>query len=283
MVFDYDHLMGGSQRVQNELDPLDRLTYATQTPFIELLHAIAGDSHAVSFGSPRRASLCRGRPDVERAMQGLIDWLNSNQRGIVAGNPIVRAIMAHYYLTEIHPFGDGNGRTARALEALVLYKNGINPYCFWSLANFWSRNREKYIVHLRNVYETEDAWPLIMWGLDGFRQELERIKGLVLKKMKQLMLMDYVKYLLDNKSKQKVKITPRIVEVMELLIDAGRIPMKDFMAKLQIEKLYKGSPSTKSRDFAKMRKLQLISITQAGDTKYIEPNYQILDSHRYRV
>jgi len=98
----------------------------------------------VTFGTPRMEGLCRNRSEIDIAMENLVKWLNKESSGLLSGSIIVRAIMAHYYLTEIHPFGEGNGRTARALEALVLYVNGINDYCFWSLANFWSINRDQY-------------------------------------------------------------------------------------------------------------------------------------------
>jgi len=255
----------------------DGMNYLSNTP-----GEYRGD-FAVTFGSPRREGLCKGRVDVEQAMRGLVEWLNNDKPGIISGDPIVKAIMAHYYLTEIHPFGDGNGRTARALEALILYEKGINRYCFWSLANFWSRNRGKYLIHLGNVYEAEDAWPFLIWGLDGFRQELERIRKIVLKKMKQLMLMDYTKYLLDTKRKQRVKITKRVIDVMKLLIQEGKVPTRDFMDTAQIEVLYSRSPSKKSRDFAKMRELRLITITKDGGVEYIEPNYQILEDLGYSI
>ena len=145
------------------------------------------------FGEPPKKSLCETKTDVETAISKLIYWLNKEESGLLRGNTIVRAIMAHYYLAEIHPFGDGNGRTARTVEALILYVNRINIYCFWSLANFWSANRNEYIVHLGNIRATCNPWDFLMWGIEGYLKEIQRIKGLVLKKAKQLMLMDYVR------------------------------------------------------------------------------------------
>ena len=40
-------------------------------------------------------------------------------------NEAIRAALAHYYSALIHPFGDGNGRTARAIEAILLKSAGI--------------------------------------------------------------------------------------------------------------------------------------------------------------
>jgi Fic family protein len=63
--------------------------------------------------------------------------------------PLVRAIMAHFYLVTIHPFGDGNGRTSRALEAFILYHAGYNVRGFYSLANYYYKNRLRYIQELQ--------------------------------------------------------------------------------------------------------------------------------------
>jgi Fic family protein len=194
--------------------------------------------------------------------------------------------MAHYYLTEIHPFGDGNGRTARAVEALVLYVNKINTYCFWSLANFWSANRSEYIVHLGNIRATCDPWELLMWGMEGYLKEVQRIKGLVLKKAKQLMLMDYVQWLLRNKKyrKPKERINQRIVGILALLIQRGKTPLDKFLSSPELTTLYhKRTAPTRYRDFEKMVNLELIDISKKGEDKTIEPNYQRLEYLQYKV
>ena len=168
-----------------------------------------------TFGVPRRSGLCKTRNDVNIAMKNFAEWLNKKETGILSGNLIVKAIMAHYYMTEVHPFGDGNGRTARALESLVLYVNEMNSYCFWALANFWSANRDQYIIHLGNIRNTCNVWDFLMWGMKGYLHEIKRIKAAVLTKVKRLMLMDYTKYLVDNKKGQKVKIYQRVIDVLK--------------------------------------------------------------------
>lgn len=238
------------------------------------------------YGEPPRRSLCTTKRKVESAMSEFTDWLNKDGAGLLSSNSIARAIMAHYYLTEIHPFGDGNGRTARALEALVLFANGINTYCFWSLANFWSANRNEYIVYLGNIRSTCNPWDYIMWGLNGYLKEVQRIKGLVLKKTKQLMLMDYVRWLLSTKQhqKQEKKINKRIEGILELLTDGGEMPLAKFLSYPQIKTLYhKRSEPTRYRDFGKMKKINLIRIFEKDGTKYIGPNYQLLEYLEFRV
>lgn len=237
------------------------------------------------YGEPPRRSLCRTKGEVKTAMLKFVEWLGKENSGLLSNNTIAKAIMAHYYLVEIHPFGDGNGRTARALEALVLFESRINNYCFWSLANFWSANRNEYIVHLGNIRPTCNVWDFLIWGLKGYLKEVERIKDLVLKKAKQLMLMDFVRWLNETKKQQKreKKINARIVGIMSLLTNSGEMTLNKFLSYPQIETLYhKRSGQTRYRDFEKMCKLGLIDCYEKNDEKYIAPNYKLLEHLEYR-
>ncbi|NBA77240.1 Fic family protein [Emticicia sp. ODNR4P] len=63
--------------------------------------------------------------EVPFKMQELIDWLNEN---FSQENPIILAAVAHHEMAKIHPFADGNGRTARLLLNLILMKQGY-PIC----------------------------------------------------------------------------------------------------------------------------------------------------------
>jgi Fic family protein len=238
----------------------------------------------VSFGTPRRKGLCKTRADIELAMKNFVNWLNKEKSGFMSSNTIIKAILAHYYLTEIHPFGDGNGRTARALEAFILYLNGVNTYCFWSLTNFWSINRNDYITHLGNIRNTSNPWDFLIWGMKGYLEELKRIKGLVLKKVKQLMLMDYTKYLFSNKKNEDIKINERIVHIISILVHENKLPMSKFLAQPAIKALYNNvSNMTTSRDFKKMTDLRLIKSTDIDGKKYIEANFKLLDFLEYGV
>lgn len=242
----------------------------------------------VTFGHPRKQSLCKNKSMVEEAMRKFIDRLNAPLSENYLTDPIIKAIMSHYYLTEIHPFSDGNGRVARALEALILYENGVNGYCFWSLANFWSTHRDLYLDHLAKIRTTQNPIEFILWGLNGFLEEITKIKNKVLKKVKQLMLMDYTKYLLEHKYKQEVKINKRILELVRLLIKFDTIEDAEWLNSPLVNALYsKKSNTTKFRDFKKMVELELLRIETKKDKekerRFFSPNYPILDRLRYNV
>jgi Fic family protein len=59
---------------------------------------------------------------LPQLMAGFIDWLNSEQA--LSLHPVEYATIAHFRFVSIHPFRDGNGRTARLIMNLLLIKAG---------------------------------------------------------------------------------------------------------------------------------------------------------------
>lgn len=79
--------------------------------------------------------------DIENLMREFLEWINSDS--ITSLNPILRAGLAHYNMGLIHPFGDGNGRTARLIEALLMKSSGIR-YVPIMLSNFYYAHINEY-------------------------------------------------------------------------------------------------------------------------------------------
>jgi|SRR5579883_332249 len=77
---------------------------------------------------------------VPGLMSELLAQLNQEQQPRV----MVNAAMAHLNLVMIHPFSDGNGRMARALQTLVLAREGILESPFCSIEEYLGRNTLEY-------------------------------------------------------------------------------------------------------------------------------------------
>jgi len=90
---------------------------------------------------------------IPELMAELIGSLNGSDDSPV----IIRAAMAHLNLTAIHPFLNGNGRMARALQTLVLARHGISAPAFASIEEYLSVNHVQYEKVLLEV--TGGAWP----------------------------------------------------------------------------------------------------------------------------
>jgi len=78
--------------------------------------------------------------DVHELMTALVDWINLNKD---LPCPLVAAI-AHYQFATIHPYYDGNGRTARLLTTLILYLGGYDLKGIYSLEEYYARNLGAY-------------------------------------------------------------------------------------------------------------------------------------------
>jgi len=66
-------------------------------------------------------------PDVPELMQSLVDWINSELSDGELPAPIVAAL-AHYQFATIHPYLDGNGRTARLWVNCLASRYGLPPF-----------------------------------------------------------------------------------------------------------------------------------------------------------
>ncbi len=80
--------------------------------------------------------------DVSQLMGELIAWLKSSE---TSGLPCpVRAGIAHYQFATIHPYYDGNGRTARLLTTLILHLGEYDLKGLYSLEEYYARNLSAY-------------------------------------------------------------------------------------------------------------------------------------------
>jgi len=80
--------------------------------------------------------------DVPGLMADLAAWLEQSES---EGLPCpLRAALAHYQFATIHPYYDGNGRTARLLTTFVLYLGGYDLKGFYSLEEYYARDLQGY-------------------------------------------------------------------------------------------------------------------------------------------
>lgn len=103
----------------------------------------------------------------------MCEWLNSP--GFAGEGPmrlptaIIRASLAHLYLAWIHPFGDGNGRTARLCEYLVLVTSGVPTSAAHLISNHCNQTREEYYRQLRYASESGgDVTRFLQYCAEGF-------------------------------------------------------------------------------------------------------------------
>lgn len=86
-------------------------------------------------------------------------------------HPLLKACIAHFYFVYIHPFGDGNGRTARALSYMMLLQSGYDFFRYFSISGIVAEERGKYYRSMRNV---EDSDGDMTYFIDAYSGMLAR-------------------------------------------------------------------------------------------------------------
>jgi Fic family protein len=107
----------------------------------------------------------------------LVEELIAALRADADADPMVRGAMAHLNLTMIHPFKDGNGRMARALQTLVMARTGLLSPIFCSIEEWLGRNSEAYYRILAETGQgrwnpTYDALPWVRFCLRAHYQQV---------------------------------------------------------------------------------------------------------------
>lgn len=122
----------------------------------------------------------RGAPagDCEYLLERLCEWLNSDEFKAPEDHPelapplaIIKAVIAHLYLAWIHPFGDGNGRTARLLELHVLLASRFPQPVTQLLSNHYNQTRSEYYRQLDKT-STKGPNGFLLYAVEGFVEEL---------------------------------------------------------------------------------------------------------------
>lgn len=136
---------------------------------------VPGETRRYEVGAGRY----KGAPakDCDFLLGRLIEWLNSPDFAAPLGMEtlyaIIRAVVAHLYIAWIHPFGDGNGRTARLVEFEILTQSGVPAPATHLLSNHYNQTRTEYYRQLDQASKSGgDIIPFLLYAVEGFRDGL---------------------------------------------------------------------------------------------------------------
>jgi len=138
--------------------------------------------NVIQDGAGRIVYLPPEAKDVPAMMKGLVGWIGQAE----TEQPVpVIAGMAHYQFVTIHPYFDGNGRTARALATWVLYRGGYDLGRFYSLEEFYAQDLQGYYEALithphHNYYEGRadaDITPWLTYFLKAMAAVFQAVAG----------------------------------------------------------------------------------------------------------
>lgn len=210
----------------------------------------------------------RGAPaeDCEFLIEKLCTWLNDETAWGIFGEDkkiatgILKAIIAHLYFAWIHPFGDGNGRTARLIEHKLLLDCGIPATATHLLSNFYNSTRQKYYHVLEIASQQQDGNPygFMEYALQGFVDVLdEHINQILQEQIK----VSWINYVHEHFKPLSGKLAKR---QRDLLLEISNTHGDVFVSKReilalitgneQLYKMYKDSTKTLQRDLNALTK-----------------------------
>jgi Fic family protein len=161
------------------------------------------------------------RPDlVYGLMQELLDWWNG-PAGVVS--PVLSSAIVHYRFEAIHPFGDVNGRTGRALGLWELYRRGFDAHHIVSADEHYWADRPRYYRALQAVHEQgEDLTAWLEYCAEGLRETLERLWLRMAA--------------LNVGTPERLVLRPRQERLLQLLRDQGSLAPAEIWAALGVSR-----------------------------------------------
>lgn len=215
---------------------------------------------------PVTVSRYRGAPaeDCTYLVDRLAEWLESDlftseDQEIRFALAIVSAIYAHLYIAWIHPFGDGNGRTARLLEFLILARCGMVPLpAAHLLSNHYNLTRTQYYRELAEASRTRQTTGFLAYGVqglvDGIRDQIDRVR-------QQQFTVTWINYVHETMGQFPPSPSRDRQRALVLAMPSGQVVASSDLAGLtpKLAALYaKAGPRTLARDLNRLRKAGLI-------------------------
>jgi len=187
--------------------------------------------------------------EVAVLMEELLAYVNKNENTI---DPLILAGIFHKQFVIIHPFIDGNGRTARLSTKVLLAKMGLNTFNLFSFENYYNKNVSKYFQEvglLGNYYEIKDLVDFTSWleyFTDGIIDELLRVE--------------------KNLAREVVSPEKELKEYHQKII--SYIEKHSYISDRDYAKLTARAKPTRNLDFRKLIKLGVIEKMGKGKATY---------------
>lgn len=204
--------------------------------------------------------------DVASLMIRFCEWMKEAFR-YEEGNQsfseqVLQAIVAHAYLAMIHPFGDGNGRTARLIEFYLLLRTGLPDIASHILSNHYNDTRQEYYRQLDLCVRERDLSLFVKYAVLGFRDGLREVLNIVQMNLLEMSWHKFIYDVLDSKKakgKSRAIVKRRRTLALQFPVDAWHTPDDLVVSSGILAKEYaRLSPATLMRDLAELERLGLI-------------------------
>ncbi len=184
---------------------------------------IRGRDQNVTFGAPRHRG-AEGGQECKDAIAGLVEAARGVYR---EHDPLIQALALHYHFAAMHPFLDGNGRTARALEALMLQRTGLRDTLFIAMSNYYYEQKTEYLNALNAARAANhDLTFFLKFSLRGVESQCRRLFVEIRLQVTKALYRNTVTDLFGRlKSPRKRVVSGRHVQLLNLLLKEEEMPL----------------------------------------------------------
>jgi Fic family protein len=221
----------------------------------------------VTFGAPRHRGV-EGGDECQRAFTLLC---NAVQREFQQHDPLIQALALHYHFAAMHPFLDGNGRTARALEALMLQRTGLKDSLFIAMSNYYYEEKTAYLTALAEVRTNgHDLTPFLQFGLKGVEQQGKRLFAEIRKNVAKALFRNLMYDLFNRlRTPRKRVMKERHIEILKLLLNTDHMTLDDLAERTRIHYHTLGNArKALIRDINYLIGLNAMGFNKLPDNKY---------------
>lgn len=217
----------------------------------------------VNFGSPKHRG-AEGGKECEVAFSLLVKAINQEYS---EHDLLVQALATHFHIASMHPFLDGNGRTARCLEALMLQRANLRNTCFIAMSNYYYDEKNNYLATLAKTRaEKFDLTSFLIFGLKGIEIQSKRLLSQIRKEVSKELFMGMAYSLFKRlHSNRKRVLAERQLNVLKVLLDM-QLTLEEVIERTQIHYDKLSSPfKALIRDLNYLIGLEAISCKKSND------------------
>jgi len=221
----------------------------------------------VHFGVPRH----RGVEGGDECAKAFDEFASALQHEYRDHDPILQAIAAHYHLAAMHPYLDGNGRTARALEALMLQRVGLRDTCFIAMSNYYYDEKNNYLKSLADSRQLDhDLTPFMVFALKGVALQSQRllkeIQHEISKELFRNLMFDFFNRL---KTPRKRVIAQRQLEMLKVLLTEEKMEWTDLTKRILPLYQVKNPFKALVRDFNSLTAMRATWAEKIGEGRFL--------------
>jgi Fic family protein len=186
-------------------------------------------------------------PKNKKDLNLLFDYLHTSNE-----HPFIQAGISQISMVQIAPYSEGNGRMARLIPYIYLYKNGYNFKNLLVLDEFLRRDLVGLNLAVESVEKSKNLTVWLEYFVKGCMIQLDKAYGIAKNS----------RFNLENSSKYS-KLNDRQKTVLDMLEPPG-----SKISNMVLQKEFKISQITASRDLAKLNDLDLILAHGKGRSTY---------------